>query len=250
MFSLLLHCDPADEDALTAELWEQDTAGVVDEPGGLRAFFEDDGRANHLLNLFRQFAPELRVERNIDWEQIVRDAWKPELVGDRFHLVPNWSADPTPPGRLRLEVWPGMACGTGYHEATQLCLEAMERYVKPGMCVLDVGAGSGILCSAALLLGASRVFGCDVDADAVNVAREHVRVPLFVGSIDAASTGMADVIVANISSEVVERLRPEFDRVRRPGGVVIVSGFPESDLPEGFNVRQVLRKNEWVCMIV
>ncbi len=72
---------------------------------------------------------------------------------------------PTPPGRLRLEIYPGMACGTGRHPATQLCLQAIERYVRPGARVLDVGSGSGILSDAARLMGAASVIGCDIDPD-------------------------------------------------------------------------------------
>ena len=73
----------------------------------------------------------------------------PMLAGERFFLVPPWCDDPAPPGRLRLEIYPGMACGTGRHPATQLCLEALERTVRPGMTLVDVGTGSGILSAGA-----------------------------------------------------------------------------------------------------
>src|SRR5258708_292152 len=180
MFSILLLCAPDEEDLLTAELWEQHTAGVADEPGGLRAFFEDEGRAAEMLRLFARFRPELRMEAETDWAQVSRDAWPPMLVGERFFLVAPWRDDPAPAGRLRLEIAPGMACGTGRHPATQLCLEAMESYVKPGSKVVDVGTGSGILSCAAQLLGAARVFACDIDAEAVEVARRRVSAAFFV----------------------------------------------------------------------
>ena len=215
MFSLFLHCAPDEEDLVTAELWEQNTAGVVDEPGGLRAFFEDDQRAPEMLRCFYNLSPQFRMESETDWEQVSRDAWPPMLVGERFFLVPPWRDDPAPPGRLRLEIHPGMACGTGRHPATQLCLEAMERYIRPGSTVLDVGSGSGILSAAARLLGASQVIACDIDHDAVEIARQRVDVPFFTGSIDAVRSNSADVIVANINSETIERLHDEFERVRR-----------------------------------
>ncbi len=247
MISLFLRCASVDEDQLTAELWEQETAGVADEPGGLRAFFEDDGRADDLLAQFADFDPELRIEDATDWEQVSRDAWPPMLVGERFFLVPPWRDDPAPPGRLRLEIYPGMACGTGRHPATQLCLEALARYVQPGSTVLDVGSGSGILSDAASLLGAGRVVGCDIDPDAVTIARERVDTPFFVGSADAVRSDWADVIVANISSAVVEELRGEFERVGR--GVLILSGFPEWDMPEGFDLEEVLKLGGWACLV-
>jgi ribosomal protein L11 methyltransferase len=249
VFSLLLHCEPDQEDTLSADLCEQGTAGVAEEPGGLRAFFADLSRAGELMDRFRAFAPEIRIEADTDWEQTSRDAWPPLLVGDRFYLVPPWRNEPPPPGRIRLEIVPGMACGTGHHPATQLCLEALERYLVPDAFVLDVGSGSGILSQAALLLGARCVVACDIDPEAVGVARERVHVPFFIGSVDAVAAGIADVMVANISSEVVERLRPELERVRRAGGLLIVSGFPDDDLPEGFAVLDELRQDGWACLV-
>ena len=155
----------------------------------------------------------------------------------------------TPAGRLRLEIYPGMACGTGRHPATQLCLRAIERFVRPGARVLDVGSGSGILSDAARLVGAAQVIGCDIDADAVCIARERVDVPMFVGSADAVRSQWADVVVANIDAATLERIAPELERVRLPGSTMILSGFPEWDVPEGFSATEILLQEEWCCMI-
>ena len=237
------------EDELIAELHEAGTTGITEEPGGLRAFFADEVSAPALLHRFASFLPQLRHEEDIDWEQATRDAWPPLLVGERLYLAPSWNADPAPAGRIRLEVHPGMVCGTGWHPCTQLCLEALERTVRPGMAVLDVGSGSGILSDAARLLGAAKVIACDVDLDAVRIARERVRVPMFAGSVDAMRANVADVIVANISSAVAEILAPEFARVRRTGSTLILSGFVEDDLPEGCRPGDLLRRDGWACVI-
>ncbi len=249
VFSLLLSCASAQEDELIAELNEAGTAGIVEEPGALRAFFDDAAGAPALLQRFAAYAPQFRHEDDIDWEQATRDAWPPMPVGDRLFLVAPWNTDPAPAGRLRLEIYPGMACGTGRHPCTQLCLEALEHAVRPGTTVLDVGSGSGILSAAAKLLGAGAVIGCDIDSEAVASARERVHAPLFVGSADALRSRSADLIVANISSAVAEDLAAEFARVRRPGSTLIVSGFLEDDLPEGFEPRQLLRRDGWACLI-
>jgi len=223
--------------------------GIVEEDGRLRAFFDDDSSHAGLLNRFAAFAPELRQEPSTDWAQIARDAWPPLLIGRKFLLVAPWSDEPTPAGRLRLEIYPGMACGTGRHPATQLCLEALEEYVHPGDRVLDVGTGSGILSAAAALLGAGLVVGCDVDHDAVNIARERVHLPLFTGSADAIVSNWADVVVANINSATIEQLAAEFARVRKPDSTLILSGFPEWDLPEGVAAKKILKREEWRCLI-
>jgi len=133
-----------------------------------------------------------------------------------------------------------MACGTGRHPCTQLCLEAIERHVKPGDAVLDVGSGSSILSNAARLVGAGRVVSCDIDP-AVDA--------MIVGSVDAVRSGWADVIVANIDSSTIEQLAGEFERVRKPESTVILSGFPEWDIPAGLQPKETLRREEWLCLI-
>jgi len=250
LFSILLHPEPDQEDYLIAELAEWGTAGIVQEDGRIRAFFDDAGDAEGLIRRFADFTPELREEAAIDWEQASRDAWPPLEIGQRFYLVPPWRAgDPVPQGRLRLIVYPGMACGTGWHPCTQLCLEAIERYVKPGDRVLDVGSGSGILSAAAQLVGASCVIGCDIDAENVQLARDRVAVPMFIGSASAVRAAWADAIVANIDAATIEDLMPELTRVRTAGGTLILSGFPRWDAPEGFQPREMLEREEWLCWI-
>jgi ribosomal protein L11 methyltransferase len=250
LFSLLLHPSREREDLLIAELQECGTAGVTEEDGGLRAFFSAQHDGVSLSLRFAEFSPELRAEEPVDWEQSTRDAWPPLCVGERFFLVAPWhDATPTPDGRLRLEIYPGMACGTGRHPATQLCLQAVERYVKPGMRVLDVGSGSGILSDAARLMGAASVIGCDIDADNVRIARERVNVPMFIGSADAVRSRWADVIVANIDAATLERIATEIERVAKPESTLILSGFPEWDVPATFSPRHVLALEEWRCFI-
>ena len=224
---------------------------MAEEEAGLRAFFDDDQAAPELMARFAALSPEPREELPTDWEQATRDAWPPMCVGERFYLVAPWDrAAAPPPGRLRLEIYPGMACGTGRHPATQLCLMALERYLKPSARLLDVGSGSGILSNAARLLGAGQVIACDIDPDAVRIACERINVPMFAGSADAVRPRWADLIVANIDAPTLERIAPELERVRAPESVLILSGFPESDQPEAFLPREVLSKEEWRCWIL
>lgn len=201
-----------------AELYEAGTAGIIEHDGWLEAFFED-------LETAARFG-DTRLADATDWVQHTYDAWPPMLVGERFFVVAPWRTEPTPAGRLRLEINPGLQCGTGQHPCTRLCLAAMERIVRPGDAVLDVGTGSGILSIAAKLLGAGRVVACDIDPDAARV------VPFFVGSVDAVRTGSFDVVVANINESVIDELHADFERVaaRR-----ILSGFQDD-------------RGEWACV--
>src|SRR5262245_45942803 len=130
MFSLKIECREgpigvAARDLLIAELWELGTAGIVElEDGRLHAFFDDNVRRDALLRCFPDAS--VRVEEDRDWAQAARNILQPMMVGARFFLAPEWCDDPTPAGRLRITVNPGMAFGTGAHASTQLCLEALE----------------------------------------------------------------------------------------------------------------------------
>jgi len=114
--------------------------------------------------------------------------------------------------------------------------------------VLDVGTGSGILARAARLLGAGKVYACDTDPVAVEIAGEG-----FIGSVDAVAAGWCDLVVANISPEAIVKLAPDLVRVLRPGGVLLASGFElheveqiEAALPPA---REVRKKGNWALLV-
>jgi len=247
MFSLEIDSSDEGRDLLIAELWDLGSAGII-ELGDtrVRAFFEAD--ADHAALRARYPDAAIREEPDHDWVVEARELLAPMEVGRRFFLVPEWRSDPAPPGRFRITVNPGMAFGTGVHETTRLCLEALEEFVKPGMAVLDVGTGSGILANAARLLGASRVIACDIDEDAVRIACQG-----FVGSADAVRSASVDLVVANISPEVIIALAPELTRVQRPGGTLIASGFNASEVDQVkaalCDVLEVREKGEWAMVL-
>lgn len=255
MFSLELRVPPDARDLLAAELWDAGSVGILDlDDARVRAFFEDEDAREALMARFAACEPRFRREEDRDWVAYSRENWRPIAAGERFYLVPEWLDDPAPEGRFRIAVNPGMAFGTGVHETTQLSIEALERHVRPGLSVVDVGTGSGILAQAAELLGAGRVIACDNDPVAVEIARANLRMPLvFTGSADALEARVADLLVANISPQAAIALAPEFARCLRPDGLALLSGFEENEIGMlraalGGAVRDVRTKGEWALL--
>ena len=202
-----------------------------------------------------------------DWLQEWRKSLRPFEVGDSFLVVPLVS-DPMPavsPSRTKILIEPGMAFGTGSHESTQLCLRFLERLDLAGKTVLDVGTGAGILAIAAAQRGASAVWACDVDADAVRVAREnfevnHVQklIHPWTGSVDAVRSATVEICFANLMASIFEDLWPEFERVLRPGGQLVCSGilveqadaFREQLAVHRFHVEGVEEAGDWIGFCV
>lgn len=199
-----------------------------------------------------------------DWSKQWRDGLHPFSVGASFLVIPGASGDePEAGSRMKIRIEPGMAFGTGTHESTQLCLRSLEQLPIRGHRVLDVGTGSGILAVAAVRHGACRVFACDTDPVAVQVAAEnlslnqtsaHVRV--WIGSIDALRDESAEFCFANLSAGILERLWPEFDRVLVPQGWLICSGILEDQTgilqvhlqQHRFMTERKESTNGWVCL--
>jgi ribosomal protein L11 methyltransferase len=260
MFSIDLECPQAAKDLRIAELWECGCTGIVelaDEPDAarMRAFFDDDELAPQLQS---RFGGEAQPADTRDWVAFAREHLQPMEIGKRIFVVPEWRTEVTPAGRIRIEVNAGLAFGTGAHETTRLCLEAIERHLRPGAAMMDVGTGSGILSEAALKLGAASASACDTDHGAVIVARENFRragvaVPVFVGSADSVASGSADIVVANISPAWIAELAPEWMRILKPGGVAILSGFEAADIPviasaiqkAGGHITEKFGEHEW-----
>lgn len=259
MHVLRVECSAEEKNRLIAELWERGTAGITEEdvPGGrsrLAAFFAEPVDVADLA----VWQPQWESVEDRDWVQVGQSQWSPVLVGERFYLVPAWSREPTPPGRLRVVMNPGQACGTGWHPATQLCLEAMERHVFPGAVVLDVGTGSGILAIAAARLGAGPIYACDIDPAAACAARDRLReegiaANLFVGSVRSVRSASIDVVVANINAETLLDMAPEIARVRKATGRTILSGFPSRHLARLRAAypgqSEVLEKEGWIALV-
>jgi ribosomal protein L11 methyltransferase len=178
-----------------------------------------------------------------DWQNSWKEYYSALPVGERLIIKPSWvDLDPQESeGRIVVELDPGIAFGTGYHPTTHTCMEALEELVHPGMRILDLGTGSGILAITAIKLGAESVVALDIDGQAVSAARQNFRrlrlqdrISLAKGSVPhpAAADGTVDLAVANISARGVADRSPFIHRALRPGGVLVASGLLASQRPE------------------
>ncbi len=201
---------------------------------------------------------------NENWAENWKKYYKPLRAGEHFVIKPSWEPfDPLPGDRV-IEMDPGMAFGSGYHETTSMCLALLERSVEPGARVIDVGTGSGILAIGAAMLGAGQVLAIDIDRDAVRVAEENVRhsgvadrVSVQEGNLLDRVDESCDVCVANIIAQIIcSSAAPLFGHVI-PGGLFICSGIiaemeqpvREALLTAGFEILDVMRKGEWVAFL-
>jgi len=259
MHSLTLDCTQDEKDELLGRLWELDTAGVTENDltasrVSLRAFFDEPFDSTE----FAAFDPQWAEEPDTDWQAESEAAWPGRPVGERLFIAPPWCQEPTPPGRERVVINPGVAFGTGADTTTQLALEILERTVQPGDRVFDFGTGSGILALAALRLGAAAVHGCDIDHDAIVAARADMpaEIGLFTGSLRSIESHWADVIFANINAETVSHNAEEMKRVLKPGGRLIVGGIPPRHAErvikalsaQQWTLRERVDRDIWVCM--
>ena len=174
-----------------------------------------------------------------DWEHAWQDHYHVLRIGKRVVIRPSWRDYEPEPGDLVITLDPGMAFGTGLHPSTQLCVQALENAVRPGMWVLDMGTGSGILAIAAAHLGASHVLGVDNDRIAVNAALENAAANGFRNRIDveegslSAVKGQFDLIVVNILEHIIlDMLAHDMAACLKPGGQIIAAGILDTQADE------------------
>jgi ribosomal protein L11 methyltransferase len=236
----------------------------------------------HLGQAYPVAEPIVRTIAEEDWAE----AWKRQYhrlrVGRGIVIVPAWEAYTPGPGETIVHMEPGMAFGTGLHPTTRLCLQELEKHLKPGLAVLDVGTGSGILAIAAAKLGATSVLAIDADPAAVDVARENVarnqvgdRVQVRHGSLaggmakrfmawhwsgegsEVVDTGQYDLVLVNILAPVIIGMAYSLASRLALGGLVIAAGLIESQRDAvvealeaaGLHEVEQIQEKDWVCLV-
>jgi ribosomal protein L11 methyltransferase len=240
------------------------------------AYFDDAPEREHvrsilfdalrLYNLPSSSVRDIRLREvaDRDWLGEWKKSWQPVRVGERLIIAPPWSEIEESENRLIIRIEPGMAFGTGTHETTRLCLEAIEKYFRGGS-FLDVGTGTGILSiAAALLQRDARIEACDTDPEAVEIARENARlngvaaqISFRTGTIAETETASADVVCANLTADIIVPLLPQL--VSATCGRLILSGILDSqeELVLGrlrelgaTQEPEITAKGEWIAIIV
>lgn len=208
---------------------------------------------------YRLYSDECDVESCLEnWKKY----FNPINIGEKLLIRPVWRDDYDPQGRIVLNLEPGLAFGTGTHETTRLCLQALEKHVKKGDNMLDVGCGSGILSVAALLLGAEKATGIDIDPLAVkssienaernNVADRYIGIH---GNLAEKANGCYDIITANIVADAIIMLSGDIEKLMNDKTIYIMSGIIDtrlddvlSALPDTLEIIEQYEEKGWICL--
>ena len=221
----------------------------------IKLYLEVDGsekkqleKLNKIIAFLRRRFPDrnlgsLEIEQKLlpetNWEESWKENYPAQYVGENLIVLPYWNAEETE-GRIPIILDPGLTFGTGAHPSTQMVMEFLEEQVRPGMRVIDLGSGSGILSIAALRLGAQSAIGVDIDPKAESIARENAAYNQFGPECFAAVTGNVtedrdlmkqlseggyDIVLVNIVADVIIGLAPVLKNFMKPGSIVLCSGI-------------------------
>lgn len=207
---------------------------------------------------------DLVLKEEDEWLNNWRQYYQPIEVGENLLIQPVFRDEVQNTDRTVIKIEPGLAFGTGNHESTRLCLEAVEKYTKEDMRVLDVGCGSGILGIAATLLGAREAFGADIDATAVRIANENAELNSVAskftakcGDLTEHANGKYNLVLANIVADVIINLTDNIKTYMADDATFVMSGIidtREQDVltaldKNGFDIIQRKTQNGWVCLV-
>lgn len=252
-------------------------AYVSDDINGRELLAAINGSMHELKSLdtdndFGRLETEVDSMNTEDWANNWKKYYHTMEVGERLIIKPEWEEFSEKTDRIVFNINPGMSFGTGSHYTTRLCLEALEKYIKPGDKMLDLGCGSGILSIVSLLLGASDAVAVDIDPNAVDTAYENAAMNkigkenyhVFSGNVitDAEvqseiSKNKYDVVAANIVADVIIALAPKAREYMKEGGVFITSGIISGREDEvraalvenGFEVVSEKQENDWISIV-
>jgi len=271
------------EGVILAEETYKDLEMVDTTEGTLRIFLKNDESfedmqydIENVLDLYREefssrgLTPfelgswefKLEEKKTEDWSQKWKEKWDVTHVTDKIAVVPDWIEYKPKENEVVIKLEPGCAFGTGTHQTTQLCMKALEKYMKKGDRVADIGMGSGILSILAKKLGASYVYGCDTDETVIDVAKENSlkngeKCEFELGSADKI-TEKFDFVCANILHFVLAEIMGDLKNIMKDGAYLSLSGILDekkqmvldSIKRENLKIIEEIHQDQWTSFVV
>ena len=272
---ITLSVPPSRQELLIPTLLELGSQGFLEEDSALKSYMDvtgwDDPKFEHLKHDLKSLLQTIssnipisfRVFEEENWNEQWEKSLKPIEVGHKLVIKPSWSVYENKENRILIKIDPKMSFGTGYHETTRLTLILLEKYLKPGVNVLDVGTGTGILAIAAIKLGASRAVGIDIDEWSIENAQENVIANDVAGKVEIACTSLNvlagnqfELITANLTLNTNIELLTGFSFLLKESGLLLLSGLLQHDREKmvetlvmyGFRILEEVSENEWIAL--
>ena len=198
-----------------------------------------------------------------DWSDTWKQYFHTEKPGERVVIKPTWEEYAPQGDEVVIELDPGAAFGTGTHATTSMCIRQLEKLVKPGMTVFDVGTGSGILSIISAKLGAKNIQAVDYDDSVLKIVEENLEQNNVQEIISVAQSdlmqnvhGKAELVIANIIADIIIRLFGQLDEHLEQGGTLLTSGIIEDRIEDvlaaaekhGYGVVERLENKGWACI--
>jgi len=266
--------EPFNPELISGLMWELDITGVNEEVNCLKVFAAEDSKVEpeDIKHLLQRLVEEnmlfnFNVEENYVEEKNWNEEWEKSVnvieVSDTIVIKPSFRNYDAKPGQIIITIDPKMSFGTGEHQTTKLVLQLLEKYVKQGIKMLDVGSGTGVLGIAAVKLGAGSVIAVDNDDWCFGNAKENCdlnsvsdKIDIRLGEINGIKENNFDLITANIQKNILLDISDEIHKRIKTGGIVILSGLlfsDEEDILKEYNsleLQFVEKKilDEWISM--
>ena len=270
----LITAEPFNSELISGVLWESNISGINEEVNCIKVFTDDFSLSLEELkkrlqnlkneNLLFSFTIEENIYENKNWNEEWEQSINVIEVSDKIVIKPTFRNYNAKPGQIVLVIDPKMSFGTGEHQTTKLVLMLLEKYVSPGVRVLDVGSGSGILAIASVKLGARYAIAIDIDDWCYNNAIENSKlnnvdnaIEVLQGEITDIKESDFDLILANIQKNILLDIAPEIYSRLKPGGIIILSGlldYDEADIQNDFSALglsflETKTLDSWIALV-
>ena len=229
----------------------------------IRADIEECRKRGHYFVKFGTLEMTQRIVEGDEWVEIWRKHFRPIHIGSRIVICPEWIKYHPDGDERVVKLDSNMAFGMGEHETTSMCLKLLQQYLTPESVCIDVGCGSGILGISAVKLGARYAYLTDIDEIAVKSATHNSIINGVEDCVKVVRADLldntelkADVVMANITGEILVRLAPTIKNYMHHTGVLILSGIIESRLKmvmdaftaQGLKCERRVREGEWIAL--